>query len=73
MQPSTDSEILTVEEVARLLRTSEWPIRRALNSGALPGLYLGTREGWRIARSDALAWRTNVVAVQHTASEGGAQ
>ena len=57
MADSTETVILTVDEVAALLRTTAFTVRRALNSGDLSGLYLGTREGWRINREDALAWR----------------
>ena len=53
-------EVLTVAEVAAMLRTKEDTIARALRRGDLPGVYLGTREGWRIYKTDALNWRTNV-------------
>ncbi len=53
------TEFLTVAEVAEALRTSERTVVRLLKSGKLPGIYLGTREGWRIRRADLRMWITN--------------
>lgn len=56
--------MLTVEEVAKRLSTSEETIRRWLRSGRLRGIRLGaTRAGWRITETDLAAFlqeRTNV-------------
>ena len=56
--------MLTVEEVASRLATSEETIRRWLRSGKLRGVRLGaTRAGWRIDETDLAAFlreRSNV-------------
>ncbi len=52
-------EFLTVAEVAALLRMPEPTIRRMLKDGRLPGIYGGTRGGWRIRRADLATWHTN--------------
>jgi excisionase family DNA binding protein len=46
------SEWLTVAEVAAVLHTKAATVIRLLHKKTLPGMYLGTREGWRIRRSD---------------------
>jgi excisionase family DNA binding protein len=43
---------LTVEEVAESLRVHPVTVRRWLRGGQLPAVRLGTKAGWRIARSD---------------------
>jgi excisionase family DNA binding protein len=46
-------ELLTVPEVAALLKLNEQTVRRWLREGRLAGTYLGTRQaGWRVRRSD---------------------
>lgn len=46
-------EYLTVEEAAKLLRTSEGAICKAIHDGALPTMILGERgKTWRIWRHD---------------------
>ena len=56
---SEPPEFLTVAEAATLLRMPEATVRRMLKSGRLPGIYGGTRGGWRIRRADLLTWHTN--------------
>jgi excisionase family DNA binding protein len=55
---STD-EFLTVKETAALLHMSERAVSRLLREGTLPGIFGGTREGWRVRRSEVLNLRTN--------------
>ncbi len=43
---------LTVSQVAALMQTTARTVTRLLHAGTLPGVYLGTREGWRIRRAD---------------------
>ena len=57
--PDESPEFLTVEEAAALLRMSERTVSRMLKAGKLPGIFGGTREGWRIRRADLLHWTTN--------------
>ncbi len=46
-------ELLTVTDVAGLLKLNEQTVRKWLREGRLPGIYLGTRQaGWRVRRSD---------------------
>jgi excisionase family DNA binding protein len=46
-------ELLTVPEVAALLRLSEQTVRKWLREGTLAGIQLGSRQaGWRVRRSD---------------------
>ena len=46
-------DLLTVSEVAVLLRLNEQTVRKWLRERRLPGIYLGTRQaGWRVRRSD---------------------
>ena len=46
-------ELLTVTEVAALLKLNEQTVRKWLREGRLPGIYLGTRQaGWRVRRAD---------------------
>lgn len=48
-----DDELLTVPEVAKLLKLNEQTIRRWLRTGRLKGHSLGSRQaGWRVRRSD---------------------
>ncbi len=56
---SEPPEFLTVAEAAVILRMPEATVRRMLKSGRLPGIYGGTRGGWRIRRVDLLSWHTN--------------
>jgi excisionase family DNA binding protein len=52
-----EPRMLTVEEVARRLATSEETIRRWLRSGRLRGVRLGaTRAGWRVSEEDLAAF-----------------
>jgi excisionase family DNA binding protein len=49
----SDDQLMTVAEVAGMLRLNEQTIRRWLREGRLPGIYLGSRTaGWRVRRSD---------------------
>ena len=46
-------DLLTVPEVAAMLRLNEQTVRKWLREGRLPGIYLGTRTaGWRVQRAD---------------------
>lgn len=47
-------ELLTVPEVADMLRLNEQTVRRWLRDGTLPGFRLGhnRKAGWRIPRTD---------------------
>ncbi len=57
--------MLTVEEVARRLATSEETIRRWLRSGRLRGVRLGaTRAGWRVSEADLAAFLSERANVQ---------
>jgi len=50
-------QMLTVEQVARRLATTEETIRRWLRSGRLRGVRLGaTRAGWRVSEVDLAAF-----------------
>jgi excisionase family DNA binding protein len=59
-------QMLTVEQVARRLATTEETIRRWLRSGQLRGVRLGaTRAGWRVSEVDLAAFlheRANIPA-----------
>jgi excisionase family DNA binding protein len=58
--PPDDLEFLTVAEAAALVRLPERTISRMLKTGKLPGIFAGTRNGWRIRRDDLMAWSTNM-------------
>ena len=46
-------ELLTVPEVATMLKLNEQTVRRWLRTGRLPGISLGSRQaGWRVRQSD---------------------
>ena len=46
-------ELLTVPEVAALLKLNEQTVRKWLREGRLPGISLGSRQaGWRVRRAD---------------------
>jgi excisionase family DNA binding protein len=48
-----EEELLTVPEVATLLKLNEQTVRRWLRSGRLNGISLGSRQaGWRVRRSE---------------------
>jgi excisionase family DNA binding protein len=48
-----EEELLTVPEVATLLKLNEQTVRRWLRSGRLVGVSLGSRQaGWRVRRSE---------------------
>ena len=48
-----EDELLTVPEVATLLKLNEQTVRRWLRTGRLRGVSLGSRQaGWRVRRSD---------------------
>jgi excisionase family DNA binding protein len=52
-----DDDLLTVPEVAAILRLNEQTVRKWLREGRLPGIYLGSRTaGYRIRRSDVTAF-----------------
>ena len=52
-----DEELMTVPEVAAVLRLNEQTVRKWLREGRLPGIYLGTRTaGWRVRRADVRAF-----------------
>jgi excisionase family DNA binding protein len=46
---ATSSELLTVEEAAKVLRSSTYTVRRMLRAGTIRGVKLGNQ--WRINRS----------------------
>jgi excisionase family DNA binding protein len=51
----TSTELLTVSEVARLLRVDDTTVRRWIKNGAFPAINLpsvGFRDSYRIRRSD---------------------
>ena len=52
--PASGSEVLTVAEVAELLRTDEETVARMAESGELPGRRLG--DDWRFNRGAVLRW-----------------
>ena len=52
--PAGDAPVLTVPEVAALLRVAEDEVLQRLESRDLPGRRFG--DGWRIARPALLAW-----------------
>jgi excisionase family DNA binding protein len=45
-------DLLTVEEVAELLRLTPYTIRRLLNEGKLPGRKIGGGRQWRIDKGE---------------------
>lgn len=48
-----DDELLTVPEVASMLKLNEQTVRRWLRTGRLTGISLGSRQaGWRVRRSE---------------------
>lgn len=47
---------LTVGQAATLLGVEEGTIRRLLNKKVVPGVYLGTRAGWRVRRDTIERW-----------------
>ena len=49
-------EYLTVTEVAERLKVTPLTVRRWLNSGALGGVHLGNRAGWRITEAELSAF-----------------
>ena len=52
-----DDELMTVPEVAALLRLNEQTVRKWLREERLPGIYLGSRTaGWRVRRADVIAF-----------------
>ena len=52
-----DDELMTVPEVAAMLRLNDQTVRKWLRDGRLPGIYLGSRTaGWRVRRSDVTAF-----------------
>jgi excisionase family DNA binding protein len=52
-----EDDLLTVAEVAAMLRLNDQTVRKWLRDGRLPGIYLGTRTaGWRVKRSDVTAF-----------------
>ena len=53
--PSAD-EVLTINEVAALLRVGRATIEQAIADGRIPAVRLGARTAWRISRAaiDAL-------------------
>src|SRR5579864_1427393 len=59
MMMTDTPEYLTVPEAAELLRLPERTVARLLNEGKLPGIFAGTREGWRIRHGDLIGWTTN--------------
>ena len=46
------TEYLTVSEIAERLKVQPLTVRRWLNNGALTGIQLGDRAGWRITEDD---------------------
>jgi len=64
--PNEEPEFLTVAEAAALVRLPERTISRMLKTGKLPGIYAGTRNGWRIRRDDLMAWSTNTPKTEPT-------
>ena len=54
----TETEWLTVRDVAALLGVEDGAVRRLLHAkeGTLPGVYLGNRSGWRVRREALEAW-----------------
>ena len=53
----SDEELMTVPEVATMLRLNEQTVRKWLRDGKLPGIYLGSRTaGWRVRRADVTAF-----------------
>ena len=47
------NELLTVAEVAELLKLNEQTVRRWIRTGRLPAVSLGSRQaGYRVRRSD---------------------
>lgn len=52
-----DDELMTVPEVAAMLRLNDQTVRKWLRDGKLPGIYLGSRTaGWRVRREDVTAF-----------------
>lgn len=49
-------ELLTVEEVAKLLKLSPYHVRRLLKKGEIHGVKLGGIGQWRVKRSDVNAY-----------------
>ncbi len=51
-------ELLTVPEVADMLRLNEQTVRRWLRDGTLPGFRIGhnRKAGWRMRRSEVEAY-----------------
>lgn len=62
-------DILTVKEVAQLLRLSQWAVREGIKSGALRAARFG--HIYRIRRCDAEAWFAASCAGMGSAAEEG--
>ena len=45
-------EMLTVEEVAKVLKLSPYTVRELLKEGKLPGRKIGGGRQWRVSRDD---------------------
>ena len=63
-----DEDLMTVPEVAAMLRLNEQTVRKWLREGKLPGIHLGSRTaGWRVRRGDVSAFLA-----EHHRGEGAA-
>ena len=51
-----EDDLLTTQEVARLLRVTPETVRRLGRSGRLPGFVLSDKSGWRFRRADVDAF-----------------
>ena|SRR5918996_369297 len=54
LRPSAASEVMTLEQLARFLQTSEEAVAALADLGQLPGRRIG--EEWRFSRAAVLAW-----------------
>lgn len=55
-QPSQELQLLTVNELADLLRLTPRYVRLLIESGEIPAYRLGKQKGYRIERKEALAF-----------------
>jgi excisionase family DNA binding protein len=54
---ATDDEVITLEELAKLLKVPAAAVRSRAEAGELPGRRFG--KDWRFARTAVLAWLAN--------------
>jgi excisionase family DNA binding protein len=70
-QAGQPERLWTVDEVASHVGVNIETVRRWLRTGALRGIRLGTKAGWRIRERDLEAYLEQRIPVGHPAMVGG--